>query len=80
MEQTVTPRLSETPLFRTQTSINRNGGDPSLFKDPAIPKRLFGKPLHSETPPLRTNPYLNPLQKCASAAGSGDFSTTDSGV
>ena len=41
----VTPRLSETPLFRTYTSINRNGGV-SLF---------FQRPLHSETPPLRTN-------------------------
>ena len=25
-------------------------GFPSFFKDPAIPKTLLGKPLHSETP------------------------------
>ena len=48
---TVTPRLSESPLFRTKTSIHRNGGVSLFFEDLAIPKSLLGKPLHSENPP-----------------------------
>ena len=71
----VTPRFSE---HRIQLMVM--AGFPSFFKDPTILKRLLGKQCHSDPPPLRTNPYLNPLQKCASAAGSGDFITMDSGV
>ena len=69
------PRCSE---HRLQLIVM--AGFPSFFQRPRYSEKVNGETPPFQTPPLRTNPYLNPLQKYASAAGSGDFSTTDSGV